>query len=266
MLGQIRIASPCSADWERMPGSNRVRYCAQCNRSVYNFSALTPEEVGKLVANRSGRLCARFYQRADGTMLSEDCPVGFRARVRRVSRVAGAALSAVMSLGYASAQNVPASNSLVQIEPFEAGIEVEVVDETGAVIPNTNATLIGPNGNTELEGVTDLRGQVYFPSLTTGRYSVRVSAKGFQTVKAHVDVPTQHKVRVKLRLALSVALMGEVVSAVPVEPVPQVVFPLQLDDPQTTVSFPATAPISAPAPRRNPIVRFVSAIGHRLRL
>ena len=37
---------------------------------------MTEEEALKLVEEREGRLCVRFYQRRDGTVLTTDCPVG----------------------------------------------------------------------------------------------------------------------------------------------------------------------------------------------
>ena len=43
------------------------------------------EEAERLIAEREGRLCVRFYQRTDGTVLTADCEVGVRRRrVRRL--------------------------------------------------------------------------------------------------------------------------------------------------------------------------------------
>ncbi|MFA9472676.1 MAG: hypothetical protein ACERNK_19075, partial [Deltaproteobacteria bacterium] len=72
----LRIASPCKAPWENMDGDERVRFCRDCNRNVYNLSAMTEREARRVVAEREGRLCVRFYQRRDGTVLTSDCPVG----------------------------------------------------------------------------------------------------------------------------------------------------------------------------------------------
>src|SRR5262249_7674094 len=85
----IQIASPCHANWEQMAGSERVRFCERCMLHVYNLSAMTREEAEELVRQREGRLCVRFYQRNDGTALTQDCPVGWRAARRRVQLVAG---------------------------------------------------------------------------------------------------------------------------------------------------------------------------------
>jgi hypothetical protein len=69
----LRIASPCKAPWENMDGDQRVRFCRECNRNVYNLSAMTEREARRVVAEREGRLCVRFYQRRDGTVLTSDC-------------------------------------------------------------------------------------------------------------------------------------------------------------------------------------------------
>lgn len=95
-LEGVRVAAPCPADWEKMVGDERVRFCGQCSLHVYNLSGMTKREAEGLVANSEGRLCVRYYSRADGSILTRNCPVGLRALKQRVSRVAGAALSAVI--------------------------------------------------------------------------------------------------------------------------------------------------------------------------
>lgn len=95
-LGNIKVASPCPADWEAMIGNERVRFCGQCQLNVYNLSGMSKREAEALVTNTEGRLCVRYHQRADGTILTKDCPMGLSAIKRRVSRVARATISAVI--------------------------------------------------------------------------------------------------------------------------------------------------------------------------
>jgi len=99
-LDEVRIASPCTADWESMVGDERVRFCGKCQENVYNLSALTREEAEKLLAEKQGGLCARLYERADGTILTEDCPVGARhTRMRHAAAVGiGGSLLAAATL------------------------------------------------------------------------------------------------------------------------------------------------------------------------
>ena len=95
-LDHIRIASPCNADWDQMMGNDRARFCGQCNLNVYNLSSMTREEAELLIGRTEGRLCVRYFRRADGSVMTQDCPVGLRAIRRRMSRVARAVGSAVL--------------------------------------------------------------------------------------------------------------------------------------------------------------------------
>jgi hypothetical protein len=88
VLERVRVASPCSASWEEMAGDDRRRLCAHCDRHVYNLSEMTRDEAMALIFQKEGRLCARFYRRADGTVLTRDCPVGVRRARERFARVA----------------------------------------------------------------------------------------------------------------------------------------------------------------------------------
>lgn len=97
-LDQVRVASPCEADWDQMIGSERVRFCGQCSLNVYNLSAMTRSDAESLIARTEGRLCIRFYRRRDGSIITDDCPVGLRAIRRRVSYIARAIGSMVLGL------------------------------------------------------------------------------------------------------------------------------------------------------------------------
>jgi hypothetical protein len=102
VLESIRIAMPCSADWDDMSGDDRVRFCGKCEKNVYNLSAMSREEGEALVQEKEGRLCVRLYQRADGTVITNDCPVGqrrARLRARVWASISGAAASMALVLG-----------------------------------------------------------------------------------------------------------------------------------------------------------------------
>lgn len=91
VLDNIRVASPCSADWAKMSGDDRTRHCGDCKKNVYNISELTRDEAEALIVEKEGRLCVRYFQRADGTILLKDCVIGVRRKRRRRVIVAGAA-------------------------------------------------------------------------------------------------------------------------------------------------------------------------------
>ena len=97
-LNDIKIASPCPADWNEMYGDGRRRFCGDCKLNVYNFSGMTRDEAEALIMNAEGRLCVRFYKRADGSVITQDCPVGWAKVKQRTKVYATAAFSLVMAI------------------------------------------------------------------------------------------------------------------------------------------------------------------------
>jgi hypothetical protein len=95
-LAHISVAAPCPADWDAMVGDARVRYCGQCKLNVYNLSEMSRREAEALIEGTEGRLCVRFYRRADGTIINRNCPVGLSALKRRLARIATAVMSAFL--------------------------------------------------------------------------------------------------------------------------------------------------------------------------
>jgi hypothetical protein len=96
-LNKVKVAAPCQAKWERMTGSHRVRFCAQCNLNVYNLSEMTRDQAESLITASEGRLCVRFYRRRDGSIIIQDCPVGLQAIKGRVSYILKAVAAATFT-------------------------------------------------------------------------------------------------------------------------------------------------------------------------
>ena len=155
-LDRIAVASPCPVAWDDMVGDERVRFCNQCDLNVYNISAMTKSEAESFIANAERGICARLYRRADGTILTRDCPVGLRAIRKRVSGAAATAFSALIGLfgGSTLFAQQPKSEAKVDVQRMlrrdgQAAIEGTVYDLTRAVIPTADIKLI--NGQTKRE-------------------------------------------------------------------------------------------------------------------
>jgi hypothetical protein len=101
VLDNIRIASPCRADWNEMVGDERSRACGKCEKQVFNISNMTRAEAEALIIEKQGKLCARYYQRHDGTILLADCTVGAVAARNRKLVAAGAAALLATGVGFA---------------------------------------------------------------------------------------------------------------------------------------------------------------------
>ncbi len=117
---RLRVASPCTEDWEGMTGNHLVRYCGKCEKNVFNLSELTATEATRLVEQMEGRMCATFYTRQDGSVLTADCPVGAR-KVRRKRQVIAAAFGALAGLFGWIARPAPAQLMGDIAEPRVAG-------------------------------------------------------------------------------------------------------------------------------------------------
>jgi hypothetical protein len=101
-LEQLKVASPCHANWDDMRGSEQVRFCDGCQKNVYNLSGMTRPQAESLVAESEGKLCIRFYRRNDGKLLTADCPVGWRAKMgRRMRRTVAAVMAGLGGLASA---------------------------------------------------------------------------------------------------------------------------------------------------------------------
>src|SRR5437773_4587997 len=102
LLAKVRIASPCNARWEDMDGDERSRFCRHCTKHVYNFSEMTAQAVADLIRQREGPLCGRYFQRADGTMLTADCPVGAERPAHWLRQLLSAAAACLCLSGSAA--------------------------------------------------------------------------------------------------------------------------------------------------------------------
>lgn len=84
-LDRIQIASPCTAAWDLMTPigvDGRTRRCATCDLAVHDLAAYSAAEVDALLRQREDRrLCVNLYRRADGRILTRDCPTGLSDRV-----------------------------------------------------------------------------------------------------------------------------------------------------------------------------------------
>ena len=117
-----------------MKGDERARDCSQCRLRVYNLSAMTRPEAESLLEEKEGKLCVRFFRRADGTVITQDCPVGLRAVRLKFARMAGAAVALVAVLAAGLGLRRRAASAP---EGFQTMGEVEAHSTKGRIAPMT---------------------------------------------------------------------------------------------------------------------------------
>lgn len=93
----IEIPEPCTVPWESMTGDDKVRFCSQCTKNVYNLSSLSTAEARGLLISKEGEICISMLKRADGTIVSDECPRILKP-IRDGYRRLTAAISAVLAI------------------------------------------------------------------------------------------------------------------------------------------------------------------------
>lgn len=137
VIDRLTVASPCDMAWDAMEGDGAVRRCGQCHLDVHDLSAMTTAEIQALLARHGDGVCVRMYRRADGTVITDDCPVGV-ARLRAAARRSMARLVAALVLlatGLVAAATGERGRLRAATEPF-----VTVGDLVGAPRPTLPVT------------------------------------------------------------------------------------------------------------------------------
>ena len=226
-LENLRIASPCPADWDHMDGDERVRFCRLCQKNVYDISAMTQRQAKTLLRENGAGICTRIYRRQDGTILTQDCPIGLAAIRRRFARIAGAAFSALLSVTSSALAQQPRGaeqpSSLVQIggeSQGEGSVVGTVTDQAGSVVAKAVVTVINDSSRKEYRTITDDEGQYRVTSLPKGTYTVRIESPGFMRVqRTDLIVSSQKEVRTDATL-----LVGATGGPIFVGPAPKRLF------------------------------------------
>ncbi|MBK6314325.1 MAG: carboxypeptidase regulatory-like domain-containing protein [Blastocatellia bacterium] len=233
LLNDIRIATPCTANWDQMTGTDTVRFCGECKLNVYNISGMQAKEAARLVESAEGRLCVRLYKKTDGTVLTQNCPVGVRAAMRRATRAAGAALTAALGIFAVFSVRSAAAGDGQQCEkpnptvpqvlqggfapprqhqvkmgkialPRRRGesVLVNVRDESGIKLIGAEVVLTNPETGEAVIADQEAPGLYRFDGVEPGVYTISVTANGFTN-------PLPRSLRVRAGKQASVAFTLE---------------------------------------------------------
>jgi len=231
-LKSLRVAAPCPVAWETMAGDDRVRHCTLCSLNVYNFAEMTRDEVRELIERSEGRVCGRLYRRADGTVLTRDCPSGLRAVRQRVTRWATSVIAAFLSVSAFALEGTPCqkprlrrhgSNVKLEIKhvatPQEAVFRGVVVDENDNPLPGVTVLLRDENSRREIAAVTDANGAFTTAPLNDALYRVEVTLPGFKpAILKHLSLKQNEVTHARVTLRLDPSATTILVGAIAVDP------------------------------------------------
>lgn len=114
LLDRVSIGTPCQTDWAAMSGDERVRYCGQCEKHVYNLSQMTRQQAEALLVKTNGNLCVRFERCPDGSILTIEQSLSLPRFNHRFLRIASATVSAALSLSPSVAAKSPKNLPVLQ--------------------------------------------------------------------------------------------------------------------------------------------------------
>ena len=57
LLDNIEIAKPCPVSWDSMSGDERIRFCGDCKKHVYNISEMSKKEAERLILETEHKAC-----------------------------------------------------------------------------------------------------------------------------------------------------------------------------------------------------------------
>ncbi len=202
-IDSVKVGSPCGESWEKMSGSDRVRFCSHCSKQVNNLSEMTRKEAARFVRHAGGNICIRYI--ADPVTRQPMFANQLLQITRRAPGIAAGVMSASMSLStatYAQGGMAPVTidKAVVRVEgkscddntknkvesKVQGKITGTVTDPNGAVVADARVILFSASNSVNAN--TSEAGVYKFENLSPGTYRVETSSPGFVTNKMEVIV------------------------------------------------------------------------------
>lgn len=239
-IDSVRVGSPCTEDWDKMVGNERVRLCLHCVKEVNNLSEMTRKDAKRLVRSSDGNICIRYMQHpvTKRPIFADQ----LHQITRRAPGIAAGVMTASMSLAtmaYAQGGSsfgatnsersrtgvtveIKAEKPIVQTRETDrntgktdkdaassaAGISGTVTDPQGAVIAGAGIVLSNELTKAEVQIGTNEDGRYDVSNILPGIYDLVVSYPGFKkTIVSKVEIAAGELETQDIKLEI-----GEIVS------------------------------------------------------
>ncbi len=207
-IDSVEVGKPCSEDWGKMIGNDRVRLCEHCVKDVNNISELTRKDAKRLVMASGGNICIRYIKNpmTKRPMFADQ----FYQISRRAPGIAAGVMTASMSfstLAYAQSSAIgneaPATVTVEKrsvIEPRVSSNDTDtapkgvgsiagtITDSAGAVIPNSSVILTNKVTKEDRSTTSNGDGRYHFDAVEVGEYWLTTSADGFFSINNDVEI------------------------------------------------------------------------------
>lgn len=194
-IDSVEVKSPCSEDWNKMSGTDKVRFCSHCATSVNNLSEMTRKQATRLVRASGGKLCIRYI--ADPKTRRPMFAEQLLQITRRAPSVAAGVMSASIALSsHAYAQETsPVPTTPPAVERLETEKEPKsdkpasnpgrisgtVIDPNGAVVAGASVSIFSIDAAKVAATTANDNGEYIFTNLPDGKYRIETTSPGFRT-------------------------------------------------------------------------------------
>ncbi|MCW0198710.1 carboxypeptidase-like regulatory domain-containing protein [Sphingopyxis sp.] len=106
---RVTFPDPCDQDWSDMPSRGCNRFCAQCDRTIFDLSNLDIDQAEVMLAVE-GRVCVRARVDSEGAV---ELRRKSTANVRRMILAVGTSVGMLMAAGHAAAKEQAPQGEIV---------------------------------------------------------------------------------------------------------------------------------------------------------
>ncbi len=185
LFDSIDVPDPCPQSWDAMHGEDKARFCANCEKDIYNFSAMTRNEAKKLLQSKES-VCVRIEKSADGKI--KTLKKQFHQITRRIPIAAGVLSASLTITAVATAQKRPPPPRPPQprigrmvVTPIPdtkstASVSGIIADISGAIIPNAQIILRDAKSKKYRRTTSNEEGFYEFKTVAASVYEIEVKA------------------------------------------------------------------------------------------
>jgi len=130
-----RISKPCTADWDKMRGDDKRRFCEHCQKFVHNVSAMNRSEREAFASPANVRECVFYCQRTDGKIADLSIVVRLRRWFPFLRLACWSALVALLPVALTGCMGVrcPPPGTIRPLPPTDSPSSSQVTNQTSSV-------------------------------------------------------------------------------------------------------------------------------------
>jgi hypothetical protein len=207
---KLAINKPCEENWLDMTTNEQGKYCAQCCKTVIDFSILSDDEIVKVLNNSSAELCGRLSPQQLNREIhnsAKTTPVTYNWWYNVASSIL---LLVTAKQAEAKAPELIANQHITQQYSLTTPaitttdsitIKGKVVDSTGEPVPFVKVNIIG----TSLHTTTDFDGNFKFKinqNSKDEKWTLEFTSAGYLQQTREVSIQKGKSIKITIGLTV----------------------------------------------------------------